>query len=309
MSETDNVFSIPTRSLKLTIGIFALTGLGLGLTGAVVLFQLGSGGGLFGGVLLLLLVTTAFLFSPVIGVISGLRVGSDRSRTPDLYTESFLTTMLGSYAMMGTVLITIGLGMAVMTGGGAGGSGSVQTGASGVVGSSGDLNLQQYILPIILVGIPTGVTGVGGAYFGARTEGSPEDESIKLPVKGVATGLVIISVLLISVPVVSVVLAPPAPQLSVDGDVYAMSNVVIAGGTVENPTGQAITNDVKAEFVVGDDVVGSNEDTVTVGANGELSVGIELMNLDDLTTSQTQSLQSGDWEVRYIINQETVEVV
>jgi len=308
-SETADGSGVPLSTIGQVVGIFALAGVGIGATGGVAMTQLSSGSAIFSGLLVLVILTVAFLLGPIIGLISGLRTGDGMGRTSESYLAGVLGSVAGYFVMILVVVLALSIAVAAVAGGGAGGGSSAATDAAGQTttngGSSGGLPIGEYIIPIIAVALPTGLTGLGGVYLGGGGA-APSGGGINLPLRYVAAGIVVVGVIAAGV-VVGPELLTAEPQLEVDGGMDATSNTISTDATVTNPTDSEITNTMRVELVIDGEVAATHEEEITVRANSERQVLWRIATASDLTQSQVQAINAGDMELRYIINDETVD--
>jgi hypothetical protein len=132
------------RSLAAVVGVFALVGLGLGLTAVVVLSRIGgdTGGQLLSGLFVLVVLSVTLLLGPVVAAVVGLGV-ADEGR----YGVAFVGTAVGTLVMV--VLVAV----LVTVGGPGGGDG----------GSGGSVRPGDWLVPAVAVGVVTGAVGAGTA--------------------------------------------------------------------------------------------------------------------------------------------------
>lgn len=153
----------PKSQLTFVIGLFAVIGLGFGLTGIVVVELVAGGGSGFAGailavVFLISLLVVLLLTGSIVGAFCGLRVAEQLnhgSRT--VYLTSFVGTAVGYLVMVVIATLLIGLvvsGGSAPTGGGAGTS----------------FNILGLLLPLIILSLPVGVTGLGSSFLARRAE-------------------------------------------------------------------------------------------------------------------------------------------
>lgn len=149
----------PKAQLTLVVGLFAVIGVGFGLTGIVAIEFIASSatGGQFIGAFLLIPLFAILLFTgPIIGAFSGLRVADRLEETTNtIYLTSFVGTAVGYFVM---VIISVLLVSLIIGSGGE------------TAGSGGNLfNLIDLLVPLLLLAIPVGVTGLGSSFFLLRT--------------------------------------------------------------------------------------------------------------------------------------------
>jgi hypothetical protein len=151
----------PKSQLTFTIGLFAVIGVGFGLTGIVILALVagggsGVGGGILAGIFLISLLVVLLLTGSIVGAFCGLRVAERlRGNARTTYLTSFVGTAVGYVVMVAIAVVLIGL-----TAGGGGG----QTGGGG-----GFFNIVNLLVPLIVLAIPVGLTGVGSSFLVRRT--------------------------------------------------------------------------------------------------------------------------------------------
>lgn len=281
------------------IAIFALAGVGIGATGGIAITQIGSGG-LLSGVLFLVVLTVVLLLGPVIGLISGLRVGTGQEAPRASYLSGFVGSTGGYFVMILLAIVILTLALNVPTGAA---NTAAQTTTSG--GSSGGTSFGQYLLPIIAVALPTGVTGVGGVYFG-RDGGSNSDETT-IPTRYVATGVVLISVIA-AAGLVGPDLLSSEPQLEVAGSESITADTIYADAAVANPTNDEITNTITAELVIDGEQFNTNQQEVTVSAGDNTEISLEIATESGLSRSQIQSIGADQYEIRFRIDDQIVDV-
>lgn len=281
------------------IAIFALAGVGIGATGGIAITQLSSGG-LLGGVLSLVVLTVVLLLGPVIGLFSGLRVGANQDISSPPYLSGLVGSIGGYFVMILLVIVTLSLALNIPTG--AADTAAQTTATSG--GSSTGISFTQYILPIIAVAIPTGVTGLGGVYLGSNAGSSTGVTSF--PTRYVVGGVVLVSVIA-AAGLIGPELLSSEPQLEVSGNVSNEQRTLFADGTVTNPTTNEITNTIVVEFVIDGELFATEQTEVTVPAGTETEISLEIATVDGLSNSQLQAIGSRQFEIRYRINDQTVE--
>jgi len=154
---------IPLDDIIPIVGIFALVGFGIGSTGGVAISQLG--GGIASGILTLVVLTVSFLLGPVVGIVAGIRSGGQHGRTSRALLASFIGSIAGYIVMMIIMFISLGFVSSVLMG-----SGGTTAAQSTTTSSGGGLSIGGYIVPIIAVALPTGITGLGGVFFGAGSQ-------------------------------------------------------------------------------------------------------------------------------------------
>ncbi|MFC7166209.1 hypothetical protein [Halospeciosus flavus] len=147
------------RTAGLVVAVFAVVGVGLGLTGLVGLSWVKSrvGGGAFG--MGQVVTTLAFLQSAVVTLLIGPTVGGivgailGRDATPGGARDGAFAAGVGSffgfYVLAGLALFLMSLAL----GGGDGGGGA---------------NLGDLVVPVVQAGVPTALVGAGAALLGSR---------------------------------------------------------------------------------------------------------------------------------------------
>lgn len=148
----------PKSQLTLVIGLFAVIGVGFGLTGIVAVeFVAGSTtGGQFVGALLLISLFAVLLFTgPIAGAFSGLRV-ADRlnENAGTVYLTSFVATAVGYFVMVVVSVLLLGL---------------VVGGGDATTGGGSLFDLLDLVIPLVLLAIPVGITGLGSSFLTLRT--------------------------------------------------------------------------------------------------------------------------------------------
>ena len=284
------------------IGIFSLTGVGLGATGGVAVNLLGTGSGIVSGILVLVVLTVTFLLGPVIGLISGLRVGDEQGRSSESYLGGLLGSVAGYFAMILVVVLIIS---AVMAMGGGGGSETATTQTATGGSSSSGLPIGEYIVPIIAVAFPTGITGLGGVYFGGSA-GVAQSSGIRVPKKYVASTIIILIIVAAGVTVVPGLLSSE-PQFEIDGTTEIIQNTINADATVTNPTDGEKTETLTVDLVIDGSVVETRSQEITVPANDKTTIRWSLVYGSDLTQSQIDAVNQGNMKLRFVINDQVVD--
>lgn len=151
--------SLP-KKVGLTIGMFAVIGVGLGLSGyismgAVERLLVGDGGQEIGAfaqtfIALIALQSTfvVFLLGSVVATITGSRIAAEASSMKEAMVANGVASFVGFYLMTGIALVIMLAALGSGDGSGGGGGG-------------GDLgiNIGDVARPIIQIGIPTGLVG------------------------------------------------------------------------------------------------------------------------------------------------------
>lgn len=148
---------LDTDELIYVVGVFGLVGAGIGLIGVL--------GPLFGSTLVkatikivvaLAGVSVVVAGGPVVGVLTGLGIDdrmSDRGRP--VFLTAGASGVVGHFLMMVVTILLLSVGIdSSGSGGGAGG------GASSILNSFGD-----FLLPLILIAVATGLVSAGAAYL------------------------------------------------------------------------------------------------------------------------------------------------
>jgi len=299
---TEENSGISVSMLAQVIGIFILAGIGVGATAGITITQLGSGSAIVGGILTLVVLTIVFLLGPVIGLIAGLRVGSEDGATTTSYLVSFLGSTAGYFAMI--IVVILAMSVAMIEGGGGSAVAYTATQTAMESDSSRGLPIGEYLIPIITVALPTGLTGLGGTYIGGKQTLSAG--GMTLPIRYVAAGIVIIALVATGGLVVPDLISND-PQLEVDGSASAMQGTLYADATITNPTENDVVNTVTAELVINGEVVATEDRDVMVSADDESEISWEIIAVSDLSSAQLQAIRNGDLEIRYSINDQTVD--
>lgn len=187
-----DVFKRPDvqQQLKATVAYFAVTGVGLGLTGYLILDQLLSamtgssgesaqvGGSLMGGMFTMIFIVIALIVVLLLGPVLAAVVSSRLSGALDLNgSDMYAVSGVGSY--LGYVAMVILAATLMSMGFPSGGSG-VESGGS----ASPDIG--SLIVPILIFGIPSGIVGAGTAAVEEKLPlGKSEDPSADTPVSAV----------------------------------------------------------------------------------------------------------------------------
>ncbi len=153
----------PKSQLTFVIGLFAVIGVGFGLTGIVVIRLIaGSGEGIGAQILtavfLVSLLVVLLLSGSIIGAVSGLRIADRLDETArTVYLTSFVGTAVGYFVMVIVAAVLIGL---VVGGGG--------DGAAASSGSGNLFGILDLVIPLVVLAIPVGLTGVGASFLARR---------------------------------------------------------------------------------------------------------------------------------------------
>lgn len=170
-SEQESVGDILSRpdvkhQVKYAVGLFAVVGVGFGLTGFVFTDILIPGiagasgdstsGALLGGLLtvfsLLSILVVAALSGPILGVTTALRVEKVFEADRVAYVTSAVGTAAGYVAMLLITVLVLSL------------TGSTSGGGSTGSSTGGLVNLGDLIVPIIALAIPVGIVGAATVY-------------------------------------------------------------------------------------------------------------------------------------------------
>ncbi|WP_231190166.1 hypothetical protein [Haladaptatus sp. DYF46] len=147
----------PRAQLEFIIGLFAVIGAGFGLTGVVAIQMVaggnsGIGGQILAGIFLISLLVVLLLIGPIVGGFGGLRVAEQLAEgRHTVYLTSFVGNAVGYVVMVIVSALLIGL----FAGGGGGGSGS-------------PFSITDLLIPLIILALPVGLTGVGASYLVLR---------------------------------------------------------------------------------------------------------------------------------------------
>jgi hypothetical protein len=332
MAATDTVSGsgVSVGEIVSLVAVFALVGVGIGLSGAIAISQLGGDGALVAGLLLIVVLTIAFLLWPVIGLIGGLRAGQRHGRLRDTYLSTTIGSAAGFLVMMGLVLVLMMLGLALAGSGGGGAGGTAAQSGSGASVQPG-----QLFVPIVITTIPTVIVSLGGTYFGggSTTESAPSktptatesttrsssglpslpeppslQSSPTVPTRYVAA-VVLAVVVIVAVTVGPSLLFSPTERLNVEGEVSGGGNLLFGSAIVTNPSDTEVTTDMTLVLSVNGEEAGRTIDEVSIPANGGKEVSWELQSTFDLSDSQTAAIENGNFQLQLSIDGETVETV
>lgn len=151
--------SLP-KNIALGIGLFAVVGVGLGLSGYVSINaatqtladgNLQNAGPIVQTFVVLIALQSAFvvfLLGSVVATVTGSRIADEASSIKEAMLANGVASFVGFYLMVGIALLI--MFSALSTGDATGGGGQSGT---------GDININQFIRPILQVGIPTGLVG------------------------------------------------------------------------------------------------------------------------------------------------------
>lgn|GEM_PF-3621317 len=157
--------SLP-KKIGLAIGLFAVVGVGLGLSGYISINaatqtladgNLQDAGGFVQTFVFLIALQSAFvvfLLGSVVATVTGSRIADEASSLKEAMVANGAASFVGFYVMVGIALVI--MLAAIGSGGGSGGGGT----------GGGGIDMQQFISPVIQIGIPTGLVGTaaGGIF-------------------------------------------------------------------------------------------------------------------------------------------------
>jgi len=296
-----------TSSITYPLGLFGIVGVGLGLTGIVILGALGGGATLFSGLFALLVIAFALLTGPIVAAVVGAQPSRDDGDTPQ-YGLVFVGNAVGYLLMMVLVLVILTVGIAALSAGG--GSAGGTTGTTG--GGGGSVNLGQYLLPVLLIAVPTGGVAVATRYWQHRqlsaSTGAADETAVALPdvsqrslIAG-GVGLLFLGAIIGG----AMVLTGPttADQFTVTGEGYSQGQTIFVDATVENVGEQTQTATLGVETSFGGEASQgfSTSREVTVVGGSRTTETIALGEFGDLTPTQEQALQSGDFRIEFTID-------
>jgi hypothetical protein len=159
------------RNSAYSIAAFALTGLGIGLTGGLAILEFGGATGtFFGSLLLLSVVAASFIIGPVVGLAVGLGIS-------DGAIDGFLGSLSGFIVMMSIVLLLLIAATSASLvgdvtqppGSSDGGQFDEPSSPPPEDQSSGGGFLLQLLQTIIVFSIPTGLVGGGASALKSRS--------------------------------------------------------------------------------------------------------------------------------------------
>lgn len=310
-----------TNGLKSTlayaIGIFAVVGAGVGLTGAVVINLLGSGSSIFSGIVFLIVIGVSLLIGPPIAGYIGIQIADRDGEAGAL--QSFAGAASGFLVMMVVVLLALFLGIALTAGGGAGtdgGTGGVGGGADpGTGGSSGGgFDFLEYLIPALVIAIPTGLTGGAATYLHGRSSfasgttggmGIAAGEAPNIPMKYIGAALLGIIVLIAGAFGVMALMSPPADNLEAsDGNGYVLDSIVYGEGTVTNAGDVALTANLTMRLKIDGEYKDGFERTeeITVEPGEQIRENYYLGRVDYLTRNEREQIADGNFVIEYYID-------
>lgn len=150
----------PRSQLTFVIGLFAVIGVGFGLTGIIVVEMIAGSGDDIGtqiltAVFLVALLVVLLLAGSIIGAFSGLRIADRLDETArTVYLTSFVATAVGHFVMVVIAVVLIGL----VTGGGGGGAG----------GGGSLFDVLDLVIPLVVLAVVVGLTGLGASFLVRR---------------------------------------------------------------------------------------------------------------------------------------------
>lgn len=153
----------PKSQLTVVIGLFAVIGVGFGLTGIVTVEMIAGSGDDIGArfltaVFLVSLLVVLLLTGSIVGAVSGLRIADrldENART--VYLTSFVGTAVGYFVMVVIAVVLIGL----VSGGG--GDGAAASGGGGNL-----FGILDLVIPLVVLAVPVGLTGLGASFLVRR---------------------------------------------------------------------------------------------------------------------------------------------
>lgn len=294
-------------TLTYPISLFAIVGVGVGLTAAILMSVLGGDSAIMSGIILLVTIAVSLLLGPIVATIIGIQM-SDRERTgPPV--GSILGCSFGFIVMMATVLLLVFIGVAITSTGGGTGAG----GGAGTPTQGGGLDVSEYLLPIILVTIPTGL--VGGAASSLQGKFGPAGDVSGSP--GSSTGIDLdipkryavggaIGVLVVSGVAFGgmALLSSPADNFEVAGEGYSEGTGLYASAAVTNPGDEAapatLTIRFKIDGAVKDSFTAGKK--ITVGPGETVEKSFKLGSYNDLSSSEKEALENGDFTIEFLID-------
>lgn len=304
------------RQLLYSIGIFALVGVGLGLVGFVVLTQLAGGnsmsGTIFSGILSIIILVIALFLGPVIAIIVGIQIGN-RNQSVSAYLTSLIGSAVGYIVMMLIVIAILSVGIGLVSN--SGGSGAM-SGTSGDMSASGGGGFGQWIVPIIAISMITGLAGTGASYLQIQTNQTGRAEigglSSSIPLKGILAVFLVSGVLLLGVyGALALFGGNPASELEVNGEAYSQEDSIYGDATVENVGDNEVTATLTIRFLIdgqeSDNRTSSTE--ITVDSRESTTETLELSQFSNLSQSELDSVNSGNWTMEFLINDEVKDTV
>lgn len=162
---------VDVEQLKYILLVFALSGLGIGLTGIAVLMNFGGdgvGGAILSGILSLIVFFVALLIGPVIAIIIGIQLSNTDSSVAALYPTNFLGSAIGYIVMVMLVSIILVFGMGMVVGNGGGATDGDAGTSGGTVAPETNESLfspMDIVLPLLIFSIPTGLSGLGAVFI------------------------------------------------------------------------------------------------------------------------------------------------
>lgn len=133
--------------IKYVVGIFAVVGVGIGLTAVLANSLIGSGSaGFLGGIIALIAFSVAVFGGSILAAVVGLQ---DFLQIGEMDTQTYVLAFVSNAAGFIVMGIIVALFIAVAMGGGGGGSG----------GGGGGLG--NFVVSAIVMAIPAGLVGAG----------------------------------------------------------------------------------------------------------------------------------------------------
>jgi hypothetical protein len=163
--------SISGPDFKFAVGLFAMVGLTLGLTGAFAFSYFNEGGatsGILTGLLSIIVLTIGFLLGPVVAMVVGLRVYGSDADSDTKYTTSGIGSFVGYIVMIVVLVLVLTVSFGLIGAGGQAGTGTGTDGAGTAGDGGGVLSIGDLLLPLIGFAIPTGIMGVGATWLASR---------------------------------------------------------------------------------------------------------------------------------------------
>lgn len=329
-SQSTDGHSIPVSIIGQLIGIFALVGIGIGLTGTIALSEFGSDNSILSGILILIVLTVTFLLGPVVAVIGSLRTGQQLGQTSGAYLTSLVGSLAGYFVMVLLVFGILMTGMGIVADSQSTGSNpaaSTPTASSQSGGGGGStLPISEYLIPIIAVALPTGIAGVGSAYLGGSTA-SDQNSGGGATVSTRKLGAIVGVITIVIAGVGSAAVVTPGSGVHLDnGDpsaisvdngqasFYSNNNQLMAGATFVYHGEKLVETTATARLEIDGEVVDeySASQTITMDSGQTQQVTWTLAELDEegyiegLSDSQQQAINRGDYTFVVLVDGETV---
>lgn len=299
-------------TLAYSTGIFAAVGAGVGLTAAIIINLLGSGSSIVSGILTLMVIGTVLLLGPPVAAYIGIQIGERDGKAGAV--QSVIGSVIGFLTMMLIVLLILFLGIAIAMGGGTGADSGTGGGMDSGTGDSGGFDIVQYLIPALLVALPTGLTGGATTYLhgrssfsGAATTGGSdiESEAPDIPTKYIVGAILAILILIAGAYGVMAFMSSPADNLEVsngnanvqNGDFYGEATVTNTG---DSPATANLNMRLKIDGEYKEGFESTNE--VTVEPGGEVQLSYVLGPVDELNQEEKQKTADGNYVIEYYIN-------